>query len=97
MEISGIGLLAAALAGYTAAGAIRAIPMAEGGSGIVTKPTLFLAGEAGPEPYAFGGANNKRGMGMGVIINQNIGGSVVTEDYLTDRALQAVALANRGY
>lgn len=27
--------------------------MAEGGSGIVTKPTLFLAGEAGPEAYNF--------------------------------------------
>ena len=33
------------------------IPMARGGSGLVTKPTLFLAGEAGPESFAFSGAN----------------------------------------
>lgn len=30
--------------------------MAQGGSGTVYKPTLFLAGEAGPEDYAFGKA-----------------------------------------
>ena len=30
--------------------------MASGGSGRVTKPTLFLAGEAGAEDYAFSGA-----------------------------------------
>ncbi|MDP3790339.1 MAG: hypothetical protein Q8R48_08075 [Candidatus Omnitrophota bacterium] len=32
---------------------IPAQPMAEGGSGIVTRPTLFLAGEAGPERFSF--------------------------------------------
>ena len=32
------------------------VPMAEGGAGVVTAPTLFLAGEAGPEAYAFSGA-----------------------------------------
>lgn len=32
-------------------------PMAAGGFGTVTKPTLFLAGEAGPEQVAFSGAN----------------------------------------
>lgn len=31
-------------------------PMAHGGAGIVTRPTMFLAGEAGPEPFAFGSA-----------------------------------------
>ena len=38
-------------------------PMAAGGFGTVTKPTLFLAGEAGPEQVAFSGAN--RGFGGG--------------------------------
>lgn len=33
------------------------VPMASGGRGRVTRPTLFLAGEAGPEDYAFSGAN----------------------------------------
>lgn len=32
------------------------IPMADGGSGMVTKPTLFLAGERGPEQFAFSGS-----------------------------------------
>jgi len=35
------------------------IPMAAGGTGYVTKPTLFLAGEAGPEQFAFSGANKR--------------------------------------
>jgi hypothetical protein len=34
-----------------------AIPMAGGGSGTVTSPTLFMAGESGPEQFAFSGAN----------------------------------------
>lgn len=38
---------------YAAAGAISAIPMAGGGSGTATKPTLFLSGEAGAEDYVF--------------------------------------------
>jgi hypothetical protein len=33
---------------------------AEGGDYYVTRPTMFLAGEAGPESVSFGGANNKR-------------------------------------
>lgn len=32
------------------------LPMAEGGFGTVTSPTLFLAGERGPEQFAFSGA-----------------------------------------
>lgn len=35
------------------------IPMASGGRGRVTRPTLFLAGEAGPEDVAFSGANRR--------------------------------------
>jgi DNA-binding transcriptional MerR regulator len=38
-----------------------AMPMARGGSGRVTGPTLFLAGEAGAEDVAFSGANKRFG------------------------------------
>lgn len=37
------------------------IPMAAGGDFMVTKPTLFLAGEAGPERAFFSGANKTNG------------------------------------
>jgi phage-related minor tail protein len=40
-----------------------AIPMAGGGSGVVTRPTLFLAGEAGREEFAFSGAGRRFGSG----------------------------------
>ena len=101
-KIPGLGaaITASALA-HGSAGAIRAIPMAEGGSGIVTKPTLFLAGEAGPEPFAFGGANNKRGMGGTTVVNntviQNIGGSVIAERRVQSLAMNGMAKAARGY
>ena len=39
------------------------VPMASGGSGMVTRPTLFLAGEAGPEQYAFSGGGRSFGSG----------------------------------
>ena len=45
-----------------------AVPMAGGGSGMVTKPTLFLAGEAGPEQYAFSGANKSLDSGTGAVV-----------------------------
>ena len=38
-------------------------PMALGGEGRVTAPTMFLAGEAGPEDYAFSGAHRRFGGG----------------------------------
>lgn len=41
------------------------IEMARGGSGMVKKPTLFLAGEAGSEEFAFSGAGKKFGGGGG--------------------------------
>ena len=41
---------------------------AEGGSGIVSRPTLFLAGEAGPERFAFTPVG-KGGSTGGVIVN----------------------------
>ncbi len=42
-------------------------PMAEGGQGIVRRPTLFLAGEGGPEQYQFTPLNkmNQREGGVG--------------------------------
>jgi hypothetical protein len=40
-----------------------AIPMAKGGSGTVTRPTWFLAGEAGREDFAFSGAGKSFGGG----------------------------------
>jgi hypothetical protein len=61
--------------------------MAEGGVGTVTKPTLFLAGEAGPEQFAFSGANRTFGSGGGTgttEVHLHIGdrelGSFVLED-----------------
>jgi hypothetical protein len=39
--------------------------MASGGSGRVTRPTLFLAGESGPEDYAFSGGGQSFGGGGG--------------------------------
>lgn len=40
-----------------------AYPMAEGGMGRVTRPTLFLAGEAGAEDFMFSGGNRRFGSG----------------------------------
>ena len=42
-------------------GPVDVTPMAHGGAGVATQPTLFLAGEAGPEPYAFGSAASPQG------------------------------------
>lgn len=44
------------------------IPMAKGGSGRVTKPTLFLAGESGAEDFAFSGGGRSFGGGGEVYI-----------------------------
>jgi hypothetical protein len=92
----GIGHAAAAVGLYASAAIVRAIPMAEGGSGVVTKPTLFLAGEAGPEPFAFGGANNKRGMG-GTINHFQFNGSPFAIKDAEAVVYSAISKANRGY
>ncbi len=42
-------------------------PQALGGDYLVTRPTLFLAGEAGPERATFSGANNSRSGGGGTV------------------------------
>jgi hypothetical protein len=47
------------------------IPMADGGDFMVNKPTLFLAGEAGPERATFSGAN-KVGGGQGNTTINNV-------------------------
>jgi hypothetical protein len=82
-------VLAALIAGALAAlSATQARWMATGGSGVVTEPTLFVAGEAGPEYYSFvpAGAGVRSG-GSG----QNIGVMniyVVTQD--PDRAGEVI-------
>lgn len=47
--IGAIGYGLASAAAYTGAGIVRAIPMARGGEMTVSRPTHFLAGEAGAE------------------------------------------------
>lgn len=44
---------------------VQAQGMAAGGVGRVTRPTLFLAGEGGPEDFAFSGGNRAFGGGGG--------------------------------
>jgi len=89
----------AALAGaqaaiaFTAAGAIRAIPMAQGGEGTVNQPTLFLAGEAGAEDFSFTPKNKQQNKKSGNTVI-NVYGSVVSERYLTQLASSS---ADRGY
>lgn len=58
------------------------IEMAKGGRGVVRKPTLFRAGEAGPEAFAFG----KAASGAGVVnnITVNVEGSIAAEQDLKD-------------
>jgi hypothetical protein len=80
-----IASTAGAAAAYTTAGAIRAIPMASGGEGIVRSPTAFIAGDAGPEFVHFGGAGGGSGYGNVTI---HVHGSVVSE-----RQVMAIAAA----
>jgi hypothetical protein len=62
--------------------------MRDGGDFMVTRPTLFLAGEAGPERATFSGAN-KAGSSMGgVNVYVTVEGNVSTERDLAD-ALQS--------
>lgn len=62
----GIGSSTAASIGGLVSGTF-----AEGGSGMVSQPTLFMAGEAGPEHYEFTPAGKQRS-GGGTVINVNI-------------------------
>ena len=73
------------------------VPMAKGGSGTVTKPTLFLAGEAGAEDFAFK-PRGKGGMGgKSVVQNFYISGSVVAEKQVMALGVAGIAKASRGY
>jgi hypothetical protein len=73
------------------------VPMAEGGFGTVTKPTLFLAGEAGAEDFAFGPKRKGGLSGGGTTIIQNIGGSIWSSRQLESMAVSAQAKATRGF
>jgi hypothetical protein len=50
-------------------GDLPVVPMAEGGMGHVTSPTLFLAGEAGGEDFAFSGGGRRFGGGPSVDVS----------------------------
>jgi tape measure domain-containing protein len=51
-------------------------PMAEGGWGVVARPTRFLAGEAGPEEFFFRPLKSGMPLGGGVTVNVNIGTAI---------------------
>ncbi len=75
--------------------------MAEGGFGKVTRPTLFLAGEAGPEEFAFSGANKSFGSGGQAPITINFNGPVFgEEEYIqttvVDNVLEAIRMNRNG-
>jgi hypothetical protein len=53
--------------------------MADGGSGVVSRPTLFLAGEAGPEHYNFTPVG-RGGGGGGNTLHVNVNGAVIREE-----------------
>jgi len=61
---------------FAEAAAAGAIPMAGGGDYMVSKPTLFLAGEAGPERATFSGANNASGGGVSITQHLSFGSDV---------------------
>ena len=75
-NLAASGLLAPVLFAVMSAAVIGALslqskaakPMAQGGYGLVSNPTLFLAGEEGPEAYSF----TPMGMGGGI----SSGGSI---------------------
>lgn len=81
---------AAAMA-FVAAGAVRAL--AEGG--VVTRPTVALVGERGPEAVI--PLNRAGGMGTNITVIQNIHGSVLTERQLQRFAMRGMMEYVRGY
>jgi hypothetical protein len=70
-NIAGMGTVKVAPANYYLSAAAR---MQEGGEGIVRKPTLFMAGEAGPERYQFTPIDrlNRQGTPGGITIHFHI-------------------------
>ena len=67
-----------------------AIPMAEGGMGGVTEPTLFLAGEAGSEDVAFSGGGRRFSSAPGGASSEAIERELtgLRRDLARDRRLQ---------
>ncbi len=53
------------------------IPMASGGTGTVTQPTLFLAGERGREDFAFSGTGRSFGDSSALLANGGGGGQPI--------------------
>jgi len=80
---------AAGTAALAAAGAIKAL----GTGGIVTRPTMALVGERGPEAVI--PLNRAGGMGPTVIVN--VQGSVLEEEGLARRITRVMEGAGRGY
>lgn len=72
--------------------------MAEGGFGRVTRPTLFLAGEEGPEDFAFSGSNRSFASGAvpDVTVEVHFNGPVFAEeDYIQTKVVDALTQAIR--
>jgi hypothetical protein len=69
--------------------------MAEGGSGTVNKPTWFLAGEAGPEDFAFG-PKRKGGLSGGTVVNNYYGSPWAIKE-AEAMVMGTMARAGRGY
>jgi len=77
---------------------IPLIEAATGFEGMVNKPTMFLAGEAGSEMVSIS-SRNRGGSSMTVVINNNIGGSILTEKKVIDITLNSLKeeLRRRGF
>ena len=71
-----------------AKGTITYTPMQEGGAGIVKKPTLFLAGENGPEAFAFGSPEQLNREPTSIVINPTVNNPVISSEVDVDRLLQ---------
>lgn len=73
---------ASGLAMFAGLKAATAVPMAEGGRGTVTKPTLFLAGEKGDEDFAFApkSKGGLEGQGNTFDIDINIESPIIKSD-----------------
>ena len=84
---AGVGYLAASAAAYAAAGFIQSL----GQGGIVTRPTLALIGESGPEAVVPLG----KGGGIGMNITVNVYGSVQTEKDLAQTIAREIG--RQGY
>jgi hypothetical protein len=84
-DISTTGTIptASSLPASTNTSTMPAIPMAAGGDFMVTRPTLFLAGEAGPERATFTPMAGGNGRSEGVTIN----GPLVQVESVTDMAM----------